>query len=226
MNRLLALATLLSTFSLSGCFDGTPDRVEDFGFEAPIQRVEAFTGSGDIEIQGDAAAVETTVRARVYGDATEVVARLDAGVLELRHHCPKRLRRCGVDWIVVLPSSDEDRILEASTGSGDIDLFDTQGNIIAHTASGDIGLHDVVATELDLETGSGDIGARVQGALESVRAETGSGDVALRVPSGAYQIHVDTGSGDVSTRGLSNDPTAERVIEVDTGSGDVALRGS
>jgi len=30
MNRLLALTTLLSTFSLSGCFDGTPDRVEDF----------------------------------------------------------------------------------------------------------------------------------------------------------------------------------------------------
>ena len=226
MNRLLALTTLLSTFSLSGCFDGTPDRVEDFAFEGPIQRVEIVTGAGDIEVQEDASAVQATVHARVYGKSTQAVARLDNGTLDLRHHCAARSRQCAVDWILVIPASEEGRIFDASSGAGDIDFFDVQGVIVADTGSGDIGLHDVVATEIDLETGSGDVGARVTGDLESVRVDTGSGDVTLRLPAGGYQIDIDTGAGDVSTRGLSNDVASPRIIEVDTGSGDVTLRGA
>ncbi len=80
--------------------------------------------------------------------------------------------------------------------------------------------------DVDLETGSGDIGARITGVLESVQAETGSGDVELRIPSGAYQIDIDTGSGDVPKGGLVDDPAAPHVIDVRTGSGDVALRGA
>lgn len=219
---LLALTTTLAAFSLSGCLDD-PDRVEEFDYADAVERVELRSRSGDVEVQVDASAQQTYVRASVYGDATEVIARFDGGTLDLRHDCPKRFRRCGVDWLVVLPPADAARIFDASAGSGDIDFFDTEGTLVVHTGSGDIGLHDVSATDVDLETGSGDIGARITG-LESLRAKTGSGDVGLRVPGGGYLLDIDTGSGDISKRGVSSDSGAERVLEVRTGSGDVAVR--
>ena len=219
---LLALTTTLAAFSLSGCLD-EPDRVEEFDYTDAVERVELRSRSGDVEVQVDPSVQQTYVRASVYGDATEVLARFENGVLDLRHDCPKRFRRCGVDWLVVLPPSEAPRIFDASAGSGDIDFFDTEGTLVVHTGSGDIGLHDVIATDVDLETGSGDIGARVTG-FESLRAKTGSGDVGLGVPGGGYQLDIDTGSGDVSKRGVSGDARAERVLEIRTGSGDVAVR--
>jgi hypothetical protein len=221
-HALLALTTTLAAFSLSGCLD-EPDRVEEFDYVDAVERLELLTGSGDVEVQVDASVRKTHVRASVYGDSTEVVTRFESGVLQLRHDCPKRFRQCGVDWLVVLPPSEAARIFEAGAGSGDIDFFDTEGTLVVHTGSGDIGLHDVIATDVDLETGSGDIGARVTG-LESLRAKTGSGDVGLGVPGGGYLLDIDTGSGDVSKRGVSSDSASDRVLEIRTGSGDVAVR--
>ncbi|MGH1342383.1 MAG: DUF4097 family beta strand repeat-containing protein [Nannocystales bacterium] len=225
MNRRLpVLASLLGSLVLPGCL-GNPDRIETFDYVDVVERVEISTGSGDIEIHVDPGAVETSVEARVYGDATRTIASLEGGALVLRHHCPKRLRQCGVDWIVTIPEAEAGRIYDLSSGSGDIGVADGAGVFVAHTGSGDIALHDVFATDVELETGSGDIGARLEGAPASVLAKTGSGDIGFALPSGGYQIDIDTGSGDVSTRGVSNDSAAEGVLELRTGSGDVSVRG-
>ena len=225
MNRaLLALSTTLAAFSLSGCL-GEPDRIETFDYTDAIVHLDIASGAGDIEVHADPDALETSVEARVYGDATEVVAALDGESLTLRHRCPKRHRRCAVDWIVVLPPAEVERIFEANSGAGDIDFFDTSGVLVVDTGAGDIGLHDVHASDVDLETGSGDIGARIVGGMASVRAKSGAGDISLKIPAGAYQVDIDTGAGDVSTRGISNDATAERSVSIETGAGDVTLRG-
>lgn len=226
MNRLpLALISLLAPLALTGCFDNTPDRIEAFDYADAVQRVEIDTASGDIEVRVDPEALETSVEARIYGDATEANASLDGGALVLRHHCPKRARQCGVDWIVTLPEAEGGRIYDLGSGSGDIDVSDAAGVFVAHTGSGDIGLRDVLATDVELETGSGDIGARLNGAPESAQAQTGSGDIGFTLPSGGYQIDIDTGSGDISMRGVSNDPGSAGVLELRTGSGDVSVRG-
>ncbi len=226
MNRhLFVLASVFAPFALTGCFGGTPDRIEAFGYADAVQRVEIDTGSGDIDVQVDHDALETSVEARVYGDATEVDASLEEGALVLRHRCPKRARQCGVDWIVTLPAAEGGRIYDLGSGSGDIDISDAAGVFVAHTGSGDIDLRDVLGTDVELETGSGDIGARLAGAPESVLAQTGSGDIGFAQPSGGYQIDIDTGSGDISMRGVSNDSGADGVVELRTGSGDVSVRG-
>ncbi len=223
--RLLVLASLLAPLTLTGCFGNTPDRTETFDYADAVERVEIDTGSGDIEVHVESQALETSVEARIYGDATRAEASLEGGALALRHHCPKRARQCGVDWIVTLPSSEAGRIYDLSSGSGDIGVADAAGVFVAHTGSGDIALHDVLATDVELETGSGDIGARLDGAPESVLAKTGSGDIGFALPSGGYQIDIDTGSGDISLRGVSNDSGASGIVELRTGSGDVSVRG-
>jgi len=223
--RLIVLASLLAPLVLTGCLGNTPDRIETFDFVDAADRVEIDTGSGDIEVHVDAQALETSVEAHVYGDATRLDVSLDDGALVLRHRCPKRTRQCGVDWIVTLPEAEAGRIYDLSSGSGDIGVADAAGVFVAHTGSGDIGLHDVLATDVELETGSGDIGARLNGAPESVVAKTGSGDIGFALPAGGYQIDIDTGSGDISLRGVSNDSAADGVVELRTGSGDVSVRG-
>lgn len=226
MNRsALVLVSLLAPVALTGCFGGNVGRIETFDYADAVERVEIDTGSGDIEVRVDAGAMETSVEARIYGDATVATASLDGDALVLRHRCPKRARQCGVDWIVTLPASEGGRIYDLASGSGDIDVFDTAGVFVAHTGSGDIGLHDVLATDVELETGSGDIAARLSGGPESAFARTGSGDIGFAVPSGGYQIAIDTGSGDISLRGVSNDSGAAGVLELHTGSGDVSVRG-
>jgi len=226
MNRpLLVLASLLVPLAVTGCFGDTPDRIETFDYADAVERLEIDTGSGDIEVRMDSQALETSVEARIYGEATRADASLEGGALVLQHTCPKRARQCGVDWIVTVPEAEAGRIFDLSSGSGDIDVADAVGVFVAHTGSGDIGLHDVVATDVELETGSGDIGARLNGAPESVLAQTGSGDIGFALPSGGYQIEIDTGSGDISMRGVSNDSGAAGVVQLRTGSGDVSVRG-
>lgn len=223
--RALVLVSLLAPLALTGCFGGNVDRIETFDYADAVERVDIDTGSGDIEVHVDAAAVETSVEARIYGDATRAEASLEGGALVLRQSCPKRARQCGVDWIVTLPASEGGRIYDLASGSGDIGVADASGVFVAHTGSGDIAVHDVSATDVELETGSGDIGARFNAAPESVLAQTGSGDIGFALPSGGYQIDIDTGSGDISMSGVSNDSGAAGVLELRTGSGDVSVRG-
>ncbi len=226
MTRLtVSTLALLSVSTLTGCFDLAPDRIVTADFESEVHRVDARTGSGDIDVRVDADATQTIVEAHVYGEHTKPRVLKEDGVLTLRHDCPRRTRQCGVDWVVILPAREEARIFDLDTGSGDIDLFATNGITVASAGSGDIGLHGVWAEDIDLETGSGDIGIDLEGSFLSLHADTGSGDVGIRIPSGSYDLSINTGSGDVSTRDVDDDAGAEAVVDVQTGSGDVSVHG-
>ncbi|MEM6295397.1 MAG: DUF4097 family beta strand repeat-containing protein [Myxococcota bacterium] len=226
MTRLTSsLLALLASTTLTGCFDFEPDRIEVADFESAVHRVDARTGSGDIDVRVDEDATQTIVEAHVYGERTRPRILKEDGVLTLRHDCPRRARQCGVDWVVILPPHDDARIFDLDSGSGDIDLFGTWGITVASTGSGDIGLHGVWAEDIDLDTGSGDIGIDLEGSFLSLHADTGSGDVGIRIPSGSYDLSITTGSGDVSTRDIDDDASAEAIVDVQTGSGDVSVHG-
>lgn len=126
----------------------------------------------------------------------------------------------------------------ADTGSGRVTIENFSGSVAADTGSGSVRARAVSnVRELDVETGSGDIG--VEGdlsALERLRIDTGSGSVNLRssgIPS--MEIRISTGSGgvDVNAPGAtvreSNDVWTVRMKEatgsgiIDTGSGSVDL---
>jgi hypothetical protein len=114
-----------------------------------------------------------------------------------------------------LAGSGVDGHVRFDTGSGNVDVRDSQGDLVADTGSG-----NVVAQSVDgkfvCDTGSGRCEiAGFKG--ENLRCETGSGDVEVR-GAAAGRIQLDTGSGDV--RVIASDADE---IDADTGSGSVEL---
>lgn len=88
--------------------------------------------------------------------------------------------------------------------------------IAAFAGSGDVGLHDLDATQATAATGSGDIAVRSLRAQE-ILADSGSGRVALTDITAA-KIALATSSGDIT----AEDVVADRVA-MGTGSGDVRI---
>jgi hypothetical protein len=109
--------------------------------------------------------------------------------------------------------------LEANTGSGDVNAGSLQGQFTCDTGSGRCGVVDFHGEDLRCDTGSGDV--EVRGAAAGrIRLDTGSGDVRV-IASEADEIDADTGSGSVE---LEAGGARLRRVRADTGSGDVRLR--
>jgi hypothetical protein len=123
------------------------------------------------------------------------------------HH--ENLHNISIDYEIQAP---EDAFLDASSGSGDINVEGVGENARLSTGSGNI--H---ATGLrggfKVDTGSGNIYAE-QAGQGDVKAQTGSGNVELRNLHGG--LHAGTGSGNIRAAGT---PASEWKLE--TGSGNV-----
>lgn len=116
-----------------------------------------------------------------------------------------------VDVEVTLPQRS---ILDARTGSGDIDVTGIMDRARAGTGSGDVTLDEFAGGEL--KSGSGDISARV--VRGDLALKTGSGDV--KVDTSSARIELVSGSGDVTVR------RAEGPLKAKTGSGDLVVVAS
>ena len=103
--------------------------------------------------------------------------------------------------------------LDASTGSGDIDVADVAGAVTANTGSGDLTIDRVGSVQLQ-GVGSGD--AKVHGVRGPVKVgSVGSGDLEFGDIGG--NVEVDSiGSGDINARGIKGNFTVHS-----KGSGDV-----
>jgi hypothetical protein len=143
--------------------------------------------------------------------------------------------------------------VDASTGSGSVDVARVGGEVHAHTGSGRIAL-DSIQGRVDAQTGSGSIDARQvagpsvlhtgsgslhldQTAAGPVRAHTGSGVVNIRLPqSGGFELKAHTGSGRVhmdqpiTVHGTFSNHNLHGVVrgggplvEVSTGSGSIRI---
>lgn len=196
----------------------TPDPVE-LWIEVGRGRVAVRTADVDettVDVTGDHA--EQTVVEQRDGRISVVTPRADTGFLR---------RDPSLVVEVVAPVGS---LLATRTGSADLAVTGTVGELHAKSGSGSI-TADSVAGTTTLDTGSGDVVvASVDG---DVRAKSGSGDltlgpvlgsVALSTGSGDIRLDragdggvVKTGSGGVHVRELAADLT------ISSGSGDLAV---
>ena len=179
------------------------------------------TGSGYIHIsQGSDNQVHIfgRVKSHGFGDGEERVKQIAANppieqtgsILRVGGH-QENMHNISIDYEIKAPVKT---LLEASSGSGDVQDDGVGVNARLNTGSGSIhakGLNE----GFSVGTGSGDIYAEQIGSGD-VKAETGSGTIELRNVSGGLKAQ--TGSGDIRIGGR---PKSD--WKVTTGSGSVEL---
>ncbi len=116
-----------------------------------------------------------------------------------------------IDYEVTLPRAST---INASSGSGDVDIQGVGASLKAQSGSGNVKAHGI-AGPATLGTGSGDIDFD-QSAPGDVKAETGSGNIVLHNLSGALKSS--TGSGNIE---VSGQPTSD--WKLSTGSGNIHM---
>lgn len=116
-----------------------------------------------------------------------------------------------IDYVVTAPRGT---VVDAGSGSGDLNISNLGAPLKAGTGSGSIEANDLTG-DVTLGTGSGDIRATMNGA-HYVKAETGSGNIHLQGVTGG--LYAETGSGDIEVSGQPGDGW-----KLETGSGSVTL---
>lgn len=126
-------------------------------------------------------------------------------------HSGDRYRNITIDYEVTLPHASS---IDASTGSGDVELQDVGARFKGSSGSGSVRARNLHGPA-NLESGSGDI-ELTESAPGDVRAQTGSGSIRLNGVNGG--LKAGTGSGDIEVNG---NPTSD--WKLDTGSGSIRL---
>ena len=186
--------------------------------------LDVLTHSGDVTVRAGSSGT-VLIRGKIYVGNHWLGSNRDADVHEIEQHPPIRqdgnnihieyvdMKNISVNYEISVPA---DTVVRTHSGSGDLIVEGTHGNVDAQTGSGDVRLANLTG-EIRLQTGSGNIRARqISGA---VKGGTGSGDIEVEEAS-AGDIDLHTGSGNITARGVQGGFHGE------TGSGDVTAEGT
>jgi len=238
--RFLTVPAIFALAISSGCgagFGPLQSQSDSFDVDQAIHTIVLDGSSGDTVIQGGADVVSVSRYAEWRGETPDVEAYVQDGVLYLSDGCDS-WGWCSVEHTLEVPS---DVSLQLRVGSGDMDVYAVNGDVLLDTGSGDVrmqhlsgaltvnvGSGDIDGDDLGGasflgETGSGDVELRYSEAPDLVDLHTGSGDVFLEVPDADYDLDLDTGSGDVSLDGVQDSGGANRLLRISTGSGDIDI---
>jgi hypothetical protein len=217
---LLAVAALGLAASTALASEATFDRTLNVSGQVQLS---VSTGSGTIQLTrgaGNQVHIFGKVRSSwgFWGGSEERVKEIAANppieqtgnIVRIGGH-HENMNNISIDYEIQAP---ENTILEATSGSGEINVEGVGENAKLETGSGSIhatGLHG----GFKVGTGSGSIYAEQTGEGD-VKAETGSGSVELRNVHGG--LHAGTGSGNIKVGGT---PTTD--WKLGTGSGSVEL---
>jgi Toastrack DUF4097 len=217
----IALVVFSSTVVFASSFQGQFERT--LQVSGPVN-LEVLTRSGDVTVRAGSGG-SVFIRGKIHVGDHWLMGGRDADVHQIEQNPPIRqegnnihidyvnMRNISVDYEISVPA---DTTIRTRSGSGDLIVEGTRGNVEAQTGSGDVKLANLTG-ELQLQTGSGNIRARqVSGA---VKGGTGSGDVEIEEAS-AGNIDLHTGSGNITARGVQGEFRGE------TGSGDVTAEGT
>ena len=170
---------------------------------------------------------------RVHDIANNPPIEQTGSILHIGGHM-ENLHNISIDYEIKAPAKT---LLEASSGSGNLDDDGVGVNSKLNTGSGNIhakGLQE----SFSVETGSGDIVAEQSGSGD-VRAHTGSGNIELKNLSGG--LKAETGSGDIKVGGQPKSTWrlntgsgsvemwpehASLTLEASTGSGSIKVEGN
>jgi DUF4097 and DUF4098 domain-containing protein YvlB len=181
-----------------------------------VKHVRIQTEAGDVSVRGVEGA---SAKVAVTGSTEDCVLVTEVQGAELVLTA-KSVRRhfwmqsgCRAGFSVEAPGG---LTLEASVGSGRIEVSAMSSDVEVRTGSGDIDVKDVSGA-LKARTGSG----RIKGQASSswVEARTGSGGVSLSRLQGSAKVH--SGSGPVRLEWAQAPGKGE--ADVHTGSGDITL---
>lgn len=183
------------------------------------------TGSGDVKItSGNDSAIRVHGRVRsshgMFGGEGDVQAVCDHPPIEqngnevrIGKQHEDIYRHVSIDYTIETPRATD---LNASTGSGNLDIANIEGHVAGSTGSGDIRAEHLPA-DSKLETGSGTIHA--DGVNGPAHLSTGSGDIHLALTA-AGDVHAGTGSGNIEITGLNGG------LKAGTGSGWIHVNGT
>ncbi len=121
-------------------------------------------------------------------------------------------RHVSIDYEITLPANT---VVQAQSGSGDVEVTGVRSDVQAHSGSGEIRLRDL-GGHVNGQTGSGNI--KAQNVTAPFSAQTGSGDIEASL-TGAGDVDVHTGSGTIRVKGIKGGMQAQ------TGSGDIEADG-
>ena len=227
------------------------DFVRTFAVSGPLQ-ISAELGSGEIAISaGDV--TEATVRLQPEPaddpDALDLIARarVDLRGNSLRIDVPRAMGFRRHPDVIVVAQVPVGSTVVTRSGSADVRLDGTYGDVKVTTGSGDVwvdaardasigtGSGDVrlgLVSAAAVKTGSGDIA--VEHCRDDARLETASGDVRMselggrgRVSSASGDVELSSVEGDIHLKTASGDLTVSRAsageLQAKTATGDVAI---
>lgn len=182
--------------------------------------LSVITGAGSIHLTNGPAG-----HVHIFGRVRSGWGGSDAQVREIAGHPPieqtgnvvrigtrhENLHNISIDYEIQAPA---DAILDAETGSGDLNDDGVGAHAKLDTGSGSIRAKGLQGG-FTAETGSGDIHAE-QAGVGDVKAETGSGSIELKNVQGG--LRAETGSGSITASGAPKD-----AWRLETGSGSVEI---
>jgi DUF4097 and DUF4098 domain-containing protein YvlB len=199
----------------------------DITITVPVgSQVSAKTGSADLDLDGELAAVQL----RTGSGDIRVELATGAAVLETGSGTI-RLGEAGADLRIKSGSGDVSigsaaRTVGASTGSGDVEIGTTRGAVKVKTGSGTLRVTNA-GGDVSLSTGSGDLEIRSAGSGR-ITGKGASGDIKVEIPAGVpVWTDVSTVSGKLTStlRGAGQPGEGQQHVEVRarTASGDIML---
>jgi hypothetical protein len=220
----------------------TSEQALSFDPQAPRLVVEL--GSGDVALSraaGDQVDVRRTVRSR-GGSQPSLDEQSDPDGVRISAECSLWFGwGCEVDYEIAVPdgftldlrtssgSVDAGGVTAATTtvsaSSGDVELVDVTGPIVAEANSGSVTGERLDSPSVSAVASSGAVTLDFATTPGAVTVEASSGDVTLSLPAtdGPYAVDVATSSGKEQIS-VPADPASPRRISVEASSGDVEVR--
>lgn len=197
------------------------------------QFLELHTTNADVDIRPAVAGQNLLIRVVTQVDvdnearANAIIDTIEMSFEQLAHGVSVDIKsgKPGLRWFGLIRVYPEIRVEvfapagvrhQITTGSGDVDIRDLEGQIVFASGSGDMDGRNLVGS-VSVKTGSGDLD--LQNCNGPLHFESGSGD--LDAVGSFASLKVTIASGDVSIRSRSvlSEPSSVR-----TASGDIDLR--
>ena len=113
---------------------------------------------------------------------------------------------------------------DLSTGGGNVSASDLVGNVVFRTSGGDVSVNVLLASNVKLETGGGNISLVFSKVPTSLEIKSSGGDISVVLPHSAtrYAITSNTSGGDYSATVPTNSASGNK-ISLDSGGGNVSI---
>jgi hypothetical protein len=196
-----------------------------FTAPGPISSVSVETGAGGVAVDaGPADALSARITKGYAFFAPEVTTSAIDGVVVLGTDCPVLgvVTGCSVDFDVVSPPTADVRAISTA---GSVMVTGASGAVVAQSTAGGVAVLRSRSRDIRASSTAGDVRVEAATAPDRVEASTTAGSVVVEVPRGAYRVEASAGAGSVSLEGVTDTPSATRIITASASAGGVTVRG-